>query len=265
MVLTGDGGDEALSGYPAYQSERFVSGYQQLSGGVRHALELGLSGLSKLISGGAKYKLHRIVNVLRSSSGSFQERLLAKLAWIDLDMLEGVLEDRGVVRPIEDYLDEVFSACQFDDPFYRLMYFHYHVSLPERMLTKVDRVSMASSLECRAPFLDPRLVELLAAVSKDVKMPKFERKYLLRTTVGKSLPKEIMRAPKKGFIPPLRCWLNESNTREYVQGGLLEKIGLSRSALSELIRMNSSGEKDTGNFLWMVILLLRWVETDEVC
>ncbi|HUO67123.1 MAG TPA: asparagine synthase-related protein, partial [Gammaproteobacteria bacterium] len=90
----------------------------------------------------------------------------------------------------------------------------HRVELPERYLCKVDRCSMANSLEARVPFLDHRIVELLSNVSSSVKMPGFTRKAVLRRTIGKRLPEPLLSAPKRGFDPPMRDWVN-GDAREF--------------------------------------------------
>jgi asparagine synthase (glutamine-hydrolysing) len=202
------------------------------------------------------YQLQRVLGALKATDSSFRDRLLTKSAWIDLRYLDEIMEEKGNARPIEDYFDGVFSACSFNDPFYKLMYFHHKISLPERMLTKVDRVSMAYSLECRAPFLDHRLVEMMAGVSKDIKMPGFEKKHLLRETVGKTLPKELLRAPKRGFVPPLRSWINEQTVSKFTESSRFKKFGLNYQVFEKFVRLNGEGKRDFGHFLWIVLLLL---------
>lgn len=203
------------------------------------------------------YQLQRILGVLKATGSSFRDRLLTKSAWIDLCYLDEVMQERGKVRPVWDYLDDVFRACTFDDPFYKLMYFQHKISLPARMLTKVDRVSMAYSLECRAPFLDHRLVEMMAGVSKDIKMPGFKRKHLLRATVDKILPKELLNAPKRGFIPPLRSWINKETIAGYASNYDILRFNLNHEVLKRFAQLNGDGKRDFGNFLWMVLLLMR--------
>lgn len=256
MVLTGDGGDEVLSGYPAYQAEKIGSYYQRVPGAVRWMIEGGVSTLSSVTRGALMYQLQRILGALKVTGSSFRDRLLAKSAWIDVQYLDEVMDEKGSARPIEDYLDEVLSACTFEDPFYKLMYFNHKVSLPERMLTKVDRVSMSNSLECRAPFLDHRLVEMMAGVSKKLKMPGLERKRLLKATVGKTLPRELLKAPKKGFVPPMRSWMNEKTVSKCVRNVHFEKYGLRRQVFYEFARLNGDGKHDFGHFLWIVLLLI---------
>jgi len=116
-------------------------------------------------------------------------------------LIKALLAGRSGVIPIEEYIADVMDRCPYRDPFYRLMHYHLKVSLPDRMLVKVDRMSMAHSLEVRTPFLDHRLIELLAQTHKDVKMRGCERKSILLHTIARELPPALRRAPKKGLPP----------------------------------------------------------------
>lgn len=258
MVLTGDGGDEVLSGYPAYQAEKMGGFYQRVPGLIRNAVEGSLAIGAKSISGDLSYRVDRLAGALRTTGLSFQDRLVEKCAWADMGFIEEILDQRIYMRPADDYFDEVFSGCTFDNPFYKLMYFHFRVSLPERMLTKLDRVSMSSSLECRAPFLDHRLVEMMAGVSHTVKMPGSKRKYVLRQTTAKQLPKEILEGPKKGFVPPLRSWLNEQTVAKYMESENIKTFGFSKDSLEKFAKLNGAGKNDLGHLLWIILLLLEW-------
>ena len=96
------------------------------------------------------------------------------------------------VHRATDVFVELMRDCPYRDSFYRLMYFNYKVSLPDDMLIKVGRMTMAWSLEARVPFLDYRLVELMSVVHKDVKLPSLTRKTVLRKTVGRKLPDALL-------------------------------------------------------------------------
>ena len=160
---------------------------------------------------------------------------------------------------IEEYVDNVMGRCPWSDPFYRHMYFHLKVSLPDDMLVKVDRMSMANGLETRLPFLDFRLVELMVGVHRDVKMSGYERKSVLRRTIGRRLPPAILSAPKKGFAVPLRSWFRKESANpilEDLRAGLSGMVD--EGVLDQVIRDNSSGSEDRGNFLWMLALLGAW-------
>ncbi len=106
------------------------------------------------------------------------------------------------------------------------MYLNFKHDLPNDYLVKVDRMSMANSLETRVPFLDHRLVEFMVQVDKKVKMQGWERKSILRNTIGKKLPPNVLAAPKKGFGIPLREWFKEDSFKNNISNNLsnLNKI-----------------------------------------
>ncbi len=259
MVLTGDGGDEVLSGYPGYQVEKFAGAYAQVPAIARRALEGTLAGAASLTRGRLRYGLNRYERLLRTATYPFAERLLSKAAWLDRAGRAAVLG--GVrVTPVDDVIADLMKGCPWTDPFYRLMYFNFKVSLPDDMLTKVDRMTMASSLEARVPFLDYRLVELMAQVHKDVKVRGLDRKSVLRATVGRRLPRPLLRASKRGFVVPLRAWFRNSDFTAPLAGGALAKCGLSARAVQDIVSRHRGGEQDYGNLIWMLLVLQRTLE-----
>jgi asparagine synthase (glutamine-hydrolysing) len=131
------------------------------------------------------------------------------------------------------------------------------------MLVKVERMSMAYTLEARAPFLDYRLIEFLADVHKGIKMYHFERKTTLRKTVGRRLPKSILTASKRGFGVPLREWFKENS---FV--GKLETLNhiipkLNIRTISEIFQLSQNGKKDYGNFIWMLFILQKVIADND--
>jgi len=162
------------------------------------------------------------------------------------------------VIPVENYFERLLADCTFKDDFYKLMYVDYQHNLPNDFLVKVDRMSMANSIETRLPFLDYRLIEFMATVHKDVKMQGLEAKSVLRKTIGKQLPSELLSAPKRGFGIPLREWFKEKEFNRLLQSNLESVSGiLDRSVIAKLVQQNNSGEKDNGNFIWTMVELDR--------
>ena len=254
MVLTGDGGDEVLSGYTIYQGEKFASQYQKLPGWIKKAVPSILSVISKPMKGPMRYKLNRIQNVCNSSNLDFENRFLSKSASIDLSLIKELV--KGVeTYPVEDFLGDFLKKCTYKDPFYKLMFLNYKLSLPDDMLVKVDRMSMAHSLETRTPFLDYRLIEYMVNVHKDIKMEKYERKSILRNTIGRKLPKSILFAPKKGFSVPLREWFKENNFSDKLEELENSMPYLDKKIIQRIIKDNREGDKDLGNFIWMLFIL----------
>ena len=113
---------------------------------------------------------------------------------------------------------------------------------------------MCNSLETRAPFLDYRLIEFMASVDKNIKIQGFERKSILKNTIGKKLPTQILNGSKKGFSVPLREWFKDKNFEQYLQLNNLNHV-LDKKILKSIYRNNINEKNDSGNFLWTLIIL----------
>ncbi len=254
MVLTGDGGDEVLSGYPAYQVEKLAARYLRVPLSVRRCAEVLIGGIAEMSRGHMRYAANRYYRLLTTTAAPFEDRLLAKIAWLEEDRRRALLAGLRVHRA-RDVFVELMRDCPYRDSFYRLMYFNYKVSLPDDMLTKVDRMTMAWSLEARVPFLDHRLVELMSVVHKDVKLPGLTRKAVLRKTVGRKLPRALQAAGKRGFVTPLRSWFRQGDLADSAVKRAVATAGLSSSAVEQILAEQREGKRDYGNLLWMLMVL----------
>lgn len=268
MVLTGDGGDEVLAGYTTYQGEKFAKQYQSFPSPVRKLLPQLIKLSAKPLRGNLRYKLNRIAKVLESSNLSFEKRLLSKLCHTSPKNLELIIHPDTNSISFFDFYDDVMKNCRFKDPFYKLMYFQHKVTLPGDMLTKVDRMSMAHSIETRIPFLDYRLVELLFKAHKNIKTKGYVNKIILRNAVANhSLPKELLTVGKKGFSVPLRDWFQEDNLNKKIRDILLtgnnNHPAYKNNGVDKLISENKDGKADVGNFIWMVVVLKKFLDSKK--
>src|SRR5207249_3044387 len=109
---------------------------------------------------------------------------------------------------------------------------------------KVDRMSMAHSLETRAPFLDHRLIELTYCVDKNIKLPSYTSKNLLKQTYGHMLPPSVLKVPKMPFSVPLREWFKAKSFEDRLKALEVSDFGLNKAVVSDIIRANRSGEED---------------------
>jgi asparagine synthase (glutamine-hydrolysing) len=258
MVLTGDGGDEVLSGYDSYGGIKFSKMYSQLPVIVQKALPKGSQRMSNLFNGGIRYKLNRTVRVLETANYSFAQKNINRRAFIPLSVIKTLTSNIKNVITIEDYLTDTINKIPYKDEFYQLMYFNFKYDLPDDFLVKVDRMSMANSIETRAPFLDYRLIEFIVNVDKNVKLQGWERKSILRKTIGKQLPDQLLKTSKKGFVPPVREWFkNDFNSQVLA----LEKVRstFDSQTIKQIIDDNTAGIRDNGNFLWTLIMLDKFV------
>lgn len=254
MVLTGDGGDEVLSGYNSYAGLKMASLYQRSPGLIQKKLPQFINEFKQYSKGSLRLKLNRIENILETSSLPFEQRMIQKRAYTDFSLIKNLTSNISDIYPIEDFYLDIFKKCSYKDEFYKLMYLDIKYDLPNAYLVKVDRMSMAHSLETRAPFLDYRLIEFMIGVDKKVKMKGWERKTILRKTIGKSLPKSLLNAPKRGFDIPLTSWFKDEYFSDKISNNLRKvKSLLDNDAISEIVDNNSLNLSHNGSFIWMMM------------
>lgn len=255
MVLTGDGGDEVLSGYSSYQGVKFAQKYQKLPPFVQRFLPQALGATSKIVKGKYRYTLNRYNHLLNTSSQDFNYRLIDKQAKPGLSTLRNLINPSLKMISVNDYISGLMSGCSYKDDFYKQMYLNFKFDLPNDYLVKVDRMSMAYSLETRLPFLDHRLIEFMAGVDKDLKMKGWERKSILKNTIAKKLPPELLKASKKGFRVPVREWFRSAELQGKLKAVADRETVFRKEAMTHLINDNTTGKADHGNLLWSMMVL----------
>ncbi len=264
MVLSGDGGDEVLSGYTIHQGEKFSMQYSQLPCFVRSKLiPSGVNFLHRVTSGNYKNKFLRAKRVVESANMNFIDRLESKRSGFTRVERDVVISNRKNVRPAREFIEEELKPVANRDNFTKLNYWLMKVSLSDDMLCKVDRASMAHGLEVRIPFLDHRIIELLSTVSMKVKLKGYSRKRILHKTLGKQLPGELLSARKKGFSVPMREWFSNESTSvlekksmEIAESGLINK-----TVVKDIIKAHRSGKMDAANALWSLGMLSYLLES----
>jgi asparagine synthase (glutamine-hydrolysing) len=261
VALSGDGGDEDFLGYRRY---RLFAAEERVRSRLPRALRSALFGpLGRIYP-----KLDWAPRVLRGKT-TFQA--LAR------DTAEAYLHGVSVCGPeirarifssdfrrsLQGYgAHQVFSGHlagkTFADPLAMVQYLDYKTYLPGDILTKVDRASMAHSLEVRTPFLDYQLVEWLARLPSGVKLRHGEGKYLLKRALEPLLPREVLYRSKMGFAVPLDLWFRGSlrdRIAETVRGPRLASSGIFEPrALSTLVDEHRSGRRDHSAVLWSLLM-----------
>jgi asparagine synthase (glutamine-hydrolysing) len=161
-----------------------------------------------------------------------------------------------------DYAERFFEECNSVHYIDRLMYIDARLWLPDDLLTKVDRATMAYSLEARVPYLDHRFFEFCARLDPQLKQHGTTGKYLLKKLAEKLLPSELVHRRKQGFVPPLAEWFG-GLLREEADAAFasLAKRGLLRpSALSAVVNEHHSGRRRHGGRLWALLVLEKWFQ-----
>jgi asparagine synthase (glutamine-hydrolysing) len=256
MVLTGDGGDELLSGYTSFQGIKLAGMINSMPRFVREGLPILSNTIANATKGKLRYKLNKVSKIVTTAGLDFSYKITSKKAPIDFQILKRLTANLENTLPAESYLKNILSKCTYKDDFYKLMYLNFKHDLPNDYLVKVDRMSMAHSLEARLPFLDHRLIEFMCTVHKDVKMQGWERKSVLRKTIGKKLPNSILKAPKKGFGIPLREWFKKNDFEDYLINNTSKvSLLLGKSEIEDILHQNKVGNKDNGYFIWNLLVL----------
>jgi asparagine synthase (glutamine-hydrolysing) len=269
VILGGDGGDELFAGYSSYRGIRFAEQYRRLPAWLGHRLLPALvQGGARCLPAGRCYGAQRALKVLRDSVLPFESMYFSK-ARLCSDALLRQLLTRDFVAGLTwpepaTYTPDVAAVMQSDWPeVHKASYADIRVGLLDDMLVKVDRMSMAHSLEVRSPFLDHRLVEAVAALPPSLKLRGWQTKAILRDTVRRYLPPATLRKRKQGFSVPLREWLRTSLNEmvgDYLAAphGPLPADMFSRAGIDTLLAQHRNGEADHSHRIWLLLNYAAW-------
>ncbi len=273
VALSGEGSDELFGGYPTYLGAQLAEYYLRLPRFLRRGV------------------LGRLARLLPVSSGAvpvglFLRRFLAEverdpaerhLVWFgmfspaELDQL--LLPERNGAAPpatrIFSPLARVLERARFEGTLAEALYLDFRTYLEDNLLVKIDRASMACSLELRAPFLDHRLVEFAAALPAALKVRHFQLKHILKKAVEEWLPRKTVYRQKRGFSVPIAQWMRQ-DLRPLLEENLgeerLKRQGLfNASFVRRLLNEHWSGQADHRKGLWTLLCFQLWYDRWAKC
>jgi asparagine synthase (glutamine-hydrolysing) len=258
VVLSGDGGDELFGGYDRYLPHPRVQSFDRLVPGVGRAVA---SAAWRALPHGMTGK-----NFLRHVARNAQGRYLDSMTFFHVD------ERRELLSPdVRRALGSWDAEAVFREPFDRLeglpfpaqmMAFDFETYLPGDCLTKVDRMSMAHSIESRVPLLDHLVVEFAASLPIDMKINGDRRKHLLRKLAFRLVPQELLDRPKQGFGVPIGHWFRGSmrdvcgdvlRSAETRQRGYFNPAFVDR-----IFDEHLAGKRDHSLRLWQLVIFELW-------
>ena len=258
VALTGEGADEVFAGYDNYykrtREERLVELLTWRGSPIPWLVKqlpavLRKDRILKAVSKPIAERYGTIPNV-------FDEALHANL-------LSEAFQAK-ISATVSHEAAQFFDACNSSYYMDKIMYVDMRMWLPDDLLTKVDRATMAHSLEARVPYLDHRLVEVAAQIRPETKHSGVTSKYILKKVAEKYLPKDTVYRRKQGFHMPLRDWLaNELRPdleRHLSAEGLLQRNLFNVNSVTRLLAEHQSGKKDHAIKLWNLLVLERWFQ-----
>lgn len=265
VVLSGEGGDEVFAGYETYLAGKLAALYRRLPGVVGRSLLPAVVRRLPVSHGKVSfdYKAKRFVAGanLPLADGHF---------WWKVVLSEAAQSELCTARPDDPHLETaaLYRAAAeragSDDWLARLQAIDNQIYLPDDILTKADRMSMAHSLEARVPYLDTKLVELAARLPSNVKLRGFSKKWILKQALAKHVPASILQAKKRGFNVPVATWLRKElhdMTADVLSPTALRRVGLFEpSYVQRLIAEHDAMQADHSRPLWTLLVFMNWYD-----
>jgi asparagine synthase (glutamine-hydrolysing) len=256
VALTGDGGDEVFAGYMRFRAAalaaRVPESVRGLAGGLLRAVPPGPN---------ERHWRSRAARFGRAIALPLHERVTHWNSYFDAE-LETLVGERSIDRL--QHIRGVMDGMSGRSPLSQLLLANFSSYLPDDLLVKADRCTMANSLEARSPFLDRALIEYVAGLPDDFKLDGARTKAILRDAFKDLIPAEIDRRPKTGFGVPLDAWFR-GELRELAGDLLLSPNARYRDYISadlvqKTLARHATGASNEGQRLWSLITFERWLQ-----
>lgn len=258
VALSGLGGDELFTGYPAHLAAQRFHHIDK----VPRSLRSGLHRLMKSVNGASR--LNRFLeSAAMTPEFRFASRYLHATEASDrAGVLSAELQANANTGAATEYLLELFDAANAKDFRNRVLYVDQKAYLANELLRTTDSMSMAHSLEVRTPFLDYRVVELAARMPVSMKIRGRTTKYAIRKLAERLLPREISQRSKSGFTPPIRNWITRSAeefARDHLSSEKLRRRGFFNPGRVEaLMDEHFAGGRDRSQWILMLLTFEIW-------
>lgn len=278
VALSGDGGDELFGGYNLFRWYQKIIQLKKIPASIRTVMGNSLAFAQSIPSAHQFSFLRQFKRGLDTTMEALEDIPIALNELFSRDQIADLLGKKTT-----DYtglasfplLKKYPNNSDQWSPLRRIMYYRLKHTLPSNMLIKVDRMSMANSLEVRAPFLDPDLFDATTALSDDLLIKNKKGKHILRQIMANDLPEEVFNHPKTGFNMPLFKYMNDG-FKALAQDLLFDNNPWSgfipTTELKKIYDRGISAKKDTSAIsvfqashqLWMIMMLLGWARRFKI-
>jgi asparagine synthase (glutamine-hydrolysing) len=254
MVLTGEGGDEILGGYPKHIAEGFAPGYLRLPASLRHCL---IEPLAQALP----YKFRRLKTAVASLNvEDWRERYVRWFGALKGCERESLSVLRMETAPAAE--GPPFDVEPGTSSLRRILYFDQASWLPDNLLERADRMTMAASIESRMPFLDHKLAEFVSSLPDDFRIRRMRSKWILRQAGRRLIPQRILERPKVGFRVPVNQWFR-GRIREFLldhlgNGSSLTRAYYDAKVLDRTLADHMKGRQNHEKLIWALLNLEIW-------
>jgi asparagine synthase (glutamine-hydrolysing) len=260
MALTGEGGDELFGGYARYAAERLAPVTTRMPGPMRAAVR----SLASRRQGLTRPQVAAYALVERDESARMALWTPLMHPEVRAELASGELVAAANRAAPASVMGRHLERTDANDPLSRMLYVDTQHWLPDYLLARGDKTSMAASLEARVPLLDHPLVEFAATLPASLKMHgvRMSRKYLLREVARDLLPAPILSRTKKGFPVPISTWLRNGARdfcRDLLTPDVIHRRGLfDPQAIGRVLNEHQDGTADHGSLIWGLISVELW-------
>jgi asparagine synthase (glutamine-hydrolysing) len=265
VAISGDGGDELFGGYVRYAGAELARKYRRLPQFITRGLVARISGLLKDATDG-RHGFRRVREFAESAWQAEEEMFISWVGYFSeaekRELYSPDFAGQVANRDSGDFLREFFRRGERLDPVARLGYVDSASFLCGNCLEYADRMSMANSLEVRAPFTDYRLLEFALRVPGNMKVRNMNTKWITREAMRGILPQEVIDKKKMGFNPPLPQWINgelKPVIEKFLGRQALERRGIFRpEAVQQLIEDHRQSKRDNALKIWALLMIEVW-------
>jgi asparagine synthase (glutamine-hydrolysing) len=267
VILSGVGGDELFGGYRRYLGDGLHRYYRWLPGPVRrHLLPALLRRVPQDRHSVWKDYARYAAAFVNAAELPPAERYMKYVTIFSPEVQSQLLQTGSNVEgPAAAALHSYFDGSEGADSLQRIMYVDLKTSLPDDLLALTDRMTMAASIECRAPFVDFELIELAMRMPSSLKVRGTQLKYLMKKAVSPWLPREVINRKKRGFGAPMGAWLRKDLqplVAEMLSETTVQRRGLLRwEAVRQIIADHEEERHDHTDHLFALISLEIWCRT----
>ena len=262
VALSGDGGDENFAGYEKYSIDDYENRVREL---VPAMVLKAVSAITALFPGQTTLKrLHSLSSsaLLDPAQAFFVTNTFITDQQVKDIFSENFLQEIQGYDPAE-HTHRYFRKANGSDHLSKILYTDLKLFLPGDILVKVDRMSMANSLEMRSPLLDHKVIEFAARLRSSLKFRKGNKKFLLKEAFRKLVGDDVLTRKKHGFTVPLNGWFRKE-LREMAETAIFQTeqmpLFFSMPALRKIWTQHQEKTRDHGTLLWTIFMFALWLE-----